>query len=150
MNTSSTLEERQYSHIIGLKIVKPFNRATASNETTINGEEDVSQTSTAEDNWSTRDETIMHRNVVNFFNQKLSVEIQNADIADIHTLPPRDSNDKGVCIVRFSNRLARDRIYQARGRVKYEQIFINEHTAKNAGLFRQARMLRRAEKVTHA
>ena len=141
-------EHEQYSKrdniiINGLKIVKPFNRAA--------GSENATATTEPEDEWNTRDKGIMRTNIVNFARERLSIDIHDSDILDVHTLPPRDREQKGVCIIRFANRLARDRVYQARNVVKDDNIYINEHlTPKNAGLFRKVRMLRREQKVTHA
>ena len=160
----SKLEERlddqeQYSKrenilIQGLKVVKPYNRVMRSDE----DKDSASEGATAdppEDDWSTRDKTIMRKNITKFAKDKLKLELDSKDIVDIHTLSSRDDDSKGTVIVRFSNRLARDRFYQARIDQKQklidERIYLNEHlTPKNAALFRQARILRKEHKVTHA
>ena len=141
-------EHEQYSKrnnmiINGLKIVKPFNRAADS--------ENATATSEPEDEWSTRDKSIMRPNIMKFAKERLSIDIQDSDILDVPTLPPRDREQKGVCIIRFANKQARDKVYQARNVVRDDNIYNNEYrTPKNAGLFRKARMLRKEQKVTHA
>ena len=143
--------------IHGLKILKPFNRVSDPEQQQISDDQELSE---PHEEWSTWDKTIMRANIISFAKEKLKVELITEDILDVHTLPVCDNDSKGVCIVRFTNRLARDRFYQARRELKPENtvqnqkkiegIFLNEHlTSRNAALFREARMLKKANKIRH-
>ena len=144
-------EQEQYSKrdnilIQGLKIAKPYSRVAEDNN---------QQVVDDGDKWSDSDKLIMRSNIMDFSKNKLKVNIENSDILDVHVLPNRGHNNKGTVIVRFTNRLARDRFYQARlGQKKHlfdEKIYLNEHlTARNASLFKKARELRKDQKITHA
>ena len=132
--------------IQGLKIAKPYSRAA---------EDHSGPAIEDDDKWSNSDKMIMRANIIDFSKKKLKVDIDNSDIQDVHTLPSRGNNGKGTVIVRFANRLARDKFYQARLTQKSylfeEKIFLNEHlTPRNAALFKRARELRKNQKVTHA
>ena len=143
-------EQEQYSKrdnilISGLKVAKPYNRVADANQ---------DPSTDDEDKWSTSDKMIMRSNVLDFAKKTLKVTIENSDIQDVHVLPNRGAKEKGTVIVRFSNRLARDKFYQARlgqkQRLFEDKIYLNEHlTARNAALFKKARDLRKSQKVTH-
>ena len=161
-------EQEQYSKrdnilISGLTILKPFNRVVDSDEQQADGgvEPNVPE---SQDHWSSRDKDIMKANIVRFAAEKLKVELVTEDIMDVHTLPERDGKSKGICIVRFNNRTARDRFYQGRRELydkttkpkpqnpfRPDRIYLNEHlTQRNATLFRDARLLKKNELIKHA
>jgi hypothetical protein len=88
--------------------------------------------------------------VLKLFSQQLEVPIQSSDISVTHRLPKRSSSEIPTTIVKFTNRKARDMVYNARRKLKGRNIFINEDFSKStADLFRHARNLVKA-KIIHS
>ena len=94
----------------------------------------------------------MLTNFVQFANEKLEVDIRKHDILDIHTLP-KGKNTMDTCIVRFANRIAREKVIRSKNKLKTtsrssNKIYINEHlTRKNSEIARAARILRKDGKI---
>ena len=158
-NKVSVLEEKadeheQYSKrdnllIQGLNILKPYSRAAETEKT-------PSDSTVEEDEqWSNRDIDIMKSNVITFAKTKLKIDISPSDISTVHELKSKSESRKGICIVRFTNRGAREKFYRSRTELyadkQQNRIYINEHlTQRNANIYREARELRKNGKVTHA
>ena len=139
----------QYSKIdnlivTGLKVLRPFN-ATAL---LVNDQSQVKVDDEGKEEWSTNDKDIMADNFIRFAKEKLDVVLNRHDISDMHTLP-RDKDKMDTCIVRFSNRIARDKVIRNRTKLKTtsnssKKIYINEHlTKKNGEIAREARQMRK-------
>ena len=147
-------EHEQYSKrdnllIQGLTMVKPYNKVTE------NSEDIGAQSEHVEEDWTIRDRNIMKSNIMEFAKNKLKIEMDTSDILTVHTLKTNTQSRKGTCIIRFSNREARDKFYQGRSELyadrQQNRIYINEHlTQKNAMLYKEARELKKLGKVTHA
>ena len=145
-------EQEQYSRrdnlvITGLR-VKSYSAITStnSNSSNITEPESVNVSATSQSNWSDRDKDIMAKNIVQFASDKLKVNISQEEIVDVHPIQSR--NQRNVCIVRFNNRLARNKFIIARKELKNTKIFINEHlTLKNSLLYKEARQLRFSKKI---
>ena len=146
-------EHEQYSKrdnllIQGLKVVEPFSKVAEPNKPN-------KDTTSKEEDWSNRDMDIMKANVIEFAKNKLKITVDSADISTVHTLRGNPQSNKRTCIIRFTNRGARDKFYKGRSELYAEnqdnRIYINEHlTARNALLYKEARELKKAGKVTHA
>ena len=176
LNTIEVLDNKineleQYSKldnliITGLTILKPFNKTslvtrvdnkTKEAETKDSEMIQIGATEESTDTWSNRDKSIMTDNILKFAKSKLNVELKPSDIMDIHAMQARntrnkqskDTNEsKSKCIVRFSNRVARDKIYGVKKQLRGTGVYINEHlTKENARIFRMARELRSKGKL---
>ena len=89
----------------------------------------------------------MRTNVIDFVKDKINVELRESDIVDIHTLK-RDQNKKGECIVRFSNRIARDHVFRNKRKLRETSVYISELvTKRNFKLCKIGRDLRRVGKT---
>ena len=133
----STLEEKaddqeQYSKrdnllIQGLTMVKPFNKAAEPN----NGNAPNVSSEQIEEDWTHRDRDIMKKNILAFATNKLKMNMDITDIQTVHTLKTNTPSRKGTCIVRFTNREARDQFFQRRSELYADplqnRIYINEH-----------------------
>jgi hypothetical protein len=89
--------------------------------------------------------------VLKLFNDQLGVQIKSSDISIAHRLKKR-ANVPGppTTIVRFTNRKAREAVYNARRKLRNEptRVFINEDLNRStADLFRQARQLVRSRRI---
>ena len=93
--------------ISGMNVVRPYNAAAKPNQDQLDTDEE------GKESWPIRDKTIMIDNFVKFAKDKLEVNVLSSDIVDIHTLSKRPS-EKETCIVRFSNRIIRERIIRNR------------------------------------
>lgn len=106
-----------------------------------------------------RDRNIMLQNFVSFVRNKMGIEVQPADIMDIHPIHHKSSqqniNNAGpasspaTIVVRFNNRRVRDQIYYSRKKLYNSDVYINEHLSKtNADIFKEARKLKKDNKIT--
>ena len=134
--------------VTGLKVLRPYN-ATAL---LVNENNEPETDEDGKEQWSARDKDIMLDNFVQFANEKLEVNIRRQDILDIHTLP-KGKNTTDTCIVRFANRIAREKVIRSKNKLKStsrtsNKIYINEHlTRKNSEIARAARLLRKDGKI---
>lgn len=84
--------------------------------------------------------------VLELFNVRLGLSVNDQDLAKVHYLPTKDKGRKPV-LVKFVNRRTRDSVLQARKILKSSsdaanRVYINEHlTHHNAVLFAEARKL---------
>lgn len=99
------------------------------------------------DDASTKEMQTLETQVITFFDKK-SINIQSKNIVACHTLPRKDSKTKPAIIIRFVNRKHKiDLLRQAR-KLKGTGVYLNEHlTKKNADIARQARILRKQNKI---
>lgn len=134
--------------VTGLKIVRPYN-ATAL---LVNDQNRQEVDDEGKEQWSARDKDIMLDNFIKFSKDKLEIDINRQDIADIHTLPRKDRT-MDTCIVRFANRISREKVIRNRHKLKTtsrnaHKIYINEHLSrKNAQIAKEARALRKEGKI---
>ena len=145
-------EHEQYSKrdnllVQGLRIMEPFSRVAEPSR--------PDETTTKEEQWNNRDMDIMKTNVIEFARKRLKISVNVTDISTVHTLKSNSQTRNGTCIVRFTNREARDRFYKGRSELyadnQQDRIYINEHlTQRNALLYKEARELKKSGKVTHA
>ena len=146
-------QHEQYSKldnlvITGLQILRPYN-ATALLAANGNSQEIDDD---GNEQWTARDKDIMIDNFAKFAKDKLQVDINNHDITDIHTLP-KGRNKSETCIIRFSNRIVREKIIKNRKKLATKsrnshKIYINEHlTKRNAAIAREARIMRSDGKI---
>ena len=154
MNIEDIIDQHeQYSKldnlvITGLQILRPYN-ATALLSANGNNKEVDDE---GNEQWTARDKDIMIDNFAKFAKDKLQVEINHHDITDIHTLP-KGRNKSETCIIRFSNRIVREKIIKNRKKLATKsrnahKIYINEHlTKRNATIAREARMMRTDDKI---
>jgi FtsZ-binding cell division protein ZapB len=94
--------------------------------------------------------------VIQFANDVLKIPISSSDISIAHRLPKGHSDRVKPVIARFANRVAREKVYNARATLKSYKppsgpVFINEHLTKhNDELFAACRKLWKANKVAGA
>ena len=134
--------------ITGLQVLRPYNATSLLiNEQNKNQVDDEGN-----EEWTTRDKDIMSKNFIEFAKDKLEVEITRHDIVDIHTLP-RERNKLDTCIVRFANRIAREKVIKNRNKLwtssrNAKKIYINEHlTKKNGEIAKEARQMRKDGRI---
>lgn len=97
----------------------------------------------------------VEQSVIKLFNQELGVPIKASDISIAHRLKKSNTTDNHppVTFVRFTNRKARDAVYDARRQLRKSsaKIYINEDLCKKtANIFHQARQLVRAKLIHSA
>ena len=142
-------QHEQYSKldnlvVTGLQILRPYNATANGNNTEVDDD--------GNEQWSARDKDIMIDNFAKFAKDKLQVDINYHDITDIHTLP-KGRNKSETCIIRFSNRIVREKIIKNRKKLATKsrnahKIYINEHlTKRNAAIAREARIMRTDGKI---
>ncbi|KAK7915710.1 hypothetical protein WMY93_011471 [Mugilogobius chulae] len=94
----------------------------------------------------TEDLHSLERQVVTFLEEK-DIHVDANNIAACHTLPRRDSN-KPAIILRFANRKYKTELLRQGRKLKGTAVFLNEHlTKKTAEIAREARILRRNDKI---
>ena len=157
-NRLSSMEEtvdnyEQYSKldnviISGLRVFRPYN-ATAL---LTNEQNQPELDDEGKEQWAAKDKEIMMNNLIQFAKDKLNFELKSHDIIDIHTLP-RGEGKVDTCIVRFANRIAREKVMRNKFRLKTtsqhsKKIYINEHlTKKNSEIARAARLMKKDGKI---
>ena len=130
--------------ISGLQVLRPYNATSLL----VSDQNRAEVDNEGKEEWSPRDKDIMLDNFIRFSKDKLDVMINRHDISDIHTLP-RGSEKMDTCIVRFTNRVVRDKIMRNRKKLKTissssNKIYINEHlTKRNGEIAKAARLMRR-------
>jgi len=131
--------------ISGLPIESYSEAATVGASGDGNREQVDTRTSTAESSYATEQAALK------MFNTCLNVKVSEKDISVAHRLPSKNKSQPPVVIVRFTNRKARDDVYNARRKLRSvasSRIFINEDLAKTtAELFQQARKLVRSKQL---
>ena len=134
--------------ISGLRVLRPYNATSLF----ANGQNQQELDDEGKEQWAAKDKEIMANNLIQFAKDKLHVELKCHDIIDIHTLP-RGEGKVDTCIVRFANRIAREKVMRNKFRLKTtsqnsKKIYINEHlTKKNADIARAARLLKKDGKI---
>ena len=87
--------------------------------------------------------------VLDFSNNVLGVPLTRNDISIAHRLPKRPTDSKpAAIIVRFTNRRARDAVYNARKALTRRNlnVYVNEHLIKSRSVvLREARKLVKAK-----
>ena len=79
---------------------------------------------------------------------KHGVHIKPEDISVCHTLGKAEANRKSPIVIRLISRKTKIEILRNAKRLREFQIYINEHlTKKNATIARQARILRKQQKI---
>ena len=129
-------EMEQYSRlddiiISGLK-VKPFSytRAAANSPST-----------------PPEEQATIERQVIDFFKTK-EIVVDQDHIAACYTLPSKDRKANPVILLRFANRKHKDRLLRQGFMLKGSDVYVNEHlTKKNAEIAREARILKKQEKI---
>ena len=99
--------------ISGLRVLRPYN-ATAL---FANQQNQPELDENGKEQWAAKDKEIMMNNLIEFAKDKLRVELKSHDITDIHTLP-RGESKIDTCIVRFANRIAREKVMRNKFRLK--------------------------------
>lgn len=90
---------------------------------------------------------LLERQVTQFFESK-NIKIHSNYISACHTLPRKDRKAKPAIIVRFVNRKYKTELLKHAKKLKGTGVYINEHlTKKNAEIARQARILRKEQKI---
>ena len=93
----------------------------------------------------------VEQSVLKLFNQQLGVLVTPSDISIAHRIKMRNNHSPPITVVKFTNRKAREAVYNARRKLKQlstPPIYINEDLNKStAELFRQARALVKTRKI---
>ena len=85
-------------------------------------------------------------NVVDFFNNSLQLDLNEADISVCHTLPGKKSIPD--ILVRVSRRKTKIKILKESRKLKGLNIYLNEHLSfANASIAREARAMRKQHKI---
>lgn len=96
---------------------------------------------------STEEKQTLERQVINFLESK-NITIERNSIAACHILPRKDDKAKPAIIVRFVNRKHKTELLMQGKKLKGSAVYMNEHlTKKNADIARQARYLRKQNKI---
>lgn len=90
----------------------------------------------------------LEQQVVSFLHSK-NISIHMEDISICHTLPRMSGKSKPAVIIRFISRKPRNDVLRQAKKLKGTNVYINEHlTKKNGDIAREARMLRKQQKIT--
>lgn len=116
---------------------------------------EAAATSTADEANVNQSNELVETSVLKLFNEKMNLAIERNDISVAHRLNKPNSTTPGppTTVVRFTNRKARDRVYNARRELRkaQNQIFINEDlNSKTSELFYEARRKVRARAIHSA
>ncbi|KAL4000613.1 heterogeneous nuclear ribonucleoprotein R [Sarotherodon galilaeus] len=89
----------------------------------------------------------LEQQILNFFSGK-GITINSKDIEACHPLPRKNNSGKPSIIIRFVNRKSKKELLRQAKKLRGTNVYINEHlTKKNADIARQARILRRQNKI---
>lgn len=95
----------------------------------------------------TSEQYSLEREVVQFFQSK-NMDIQTNAISSCHKLPTKDRKTKPVIVIRFTNRKAKTELLRQGRKLRGSDVYLNEHlTKKNADIARQARILKKQNKI---
>lgn len=96
---------------------------------------------------STEDQQTLEMQVLNFLESK-NIHININSISACHTLPRKDRKAKPAIIVRFVNRKQKIELMMQGKKLKGSDVYLNDHlTKKNAEIAREARYLRKTNKI---
>ncbi|KAK7880596.1 hypothetical protein WMY93_032761, partial [Mugilogobius chulae] len=89
----------------------------------------------------------VEQQVVRFMQNK-GIALDSRDIEACHLLPRKDKQLKPAIILRFTNRKQKHALLKQGRNLKGTNVYINEHlTKKNADIAKQARLLRKQNKI---
>lgn len=95
----------------------------------------------------TSEQYSLEREVVQFFQSK-NMDIQTKAISSCHKLPTKDRKTKPGIVIRFTNRKAKTELLRQGRKLRGSDVYLNEHlTKKNANIARQARILKKQNKI---
>lgn len=93
------------------------------------------------------DQETLEMQVIQFFKSK-NIALDANGISACHTLPRKDPKFKPAIIVRFANRKHKVELLMQGKKLKGSEVYLNEHlTKKNAEIAREARNLRKSDKI---
>lgn len=96
---------------------------------------------------SEEDLVSVEQQVIQFMQSK-GITLDNKDIEACHPLPRKNMQLKPVVILRFANRKQKIALLKQGRYLKVTNVYINEHlTKKNADIAKQARLLRKQNKI---
>lgn len=88
----------------------------------------------------------LERQVTDFLQSK-NITIESKSIAACHTLPRKDSRAKPAIIIRFVNRKYKTQLLMQGKNLKGSDVYERASNKKNANIARQARNLRKQNKI---
>ncbi len=89
----------------------------------------------------------LEQQILQFFTSK-DININSSTISACHALPRKDKNAKPATIIRFVNRKDKNELLRQGKKLRGTDVYLNEHlTKKNADIARQARALRKQNKI---
>lgn len=119
--------------ITGMEIKRTYAKITSGEEIT-------------EDS-SPLEQLTLEEQVMSFLQAK-KIDIQHEDISLCHTLPSKIDKSKPVIVLKFISRKLRNKVIMQAKKLKGTNVYINEHlTKKNGNLAREARLLKKQNKV---
>ena len=89
----------------------------------------------------------IEQQVITFLDNK-GITVSSNDIEACHPLPRKNKSEKPAIIIRFVNRKQKIALLRQGRKLKGTNVYINEHlTKKNSDIARQARLLRKQNKI---